>query len=108
PTPVASFASVVGTDPGRLRIGVLTHDPMGEVTVPDVCVTAARAAADALADAGHDCADGFPDGLREGGLPLDFLPVVAVAIMRELERFGRLIGRPLTESDVEPYTWAVA
>jgi amidase len=108
PTPVPSFAKALHTDPGRLRIGVLTHDPKGEVSVPEVCVTAARRAADALADAGHDVRDGYPAGLHDGNLPGDFLPVVAVAIMRELERFGRLIGRPITEADVEPYTWAVA
>jgi amidase len=108
PTPVTSFLDALGIDPGRLKIGVLTHDPKQEVRVPDVCVAAARAAADALANAGHDVSDGYPEGLHDGNLPVDFLPVVAVAIMRELERFGRLIGRPITAADVEPYTWAVA
>jgi amidase len=107
PMAVESFASVLGTAPRPLRIGVLTHDPMGQVGVPAVCVDAARRAADALADLGHQVADGYPKGLEDGGLPMDFLPVVGVAIMREIERFGSLIGRPLTEDDLEPYTWAV-
>ena len=107
PMAVPSFASVLGTAPRRLKIGVLTHDPMGMATVPSVCVDAARRAADHFADLGHEVSDGFPEGLKDGGLPMDFLPVVAVAIMREIERFGELIGRPLTEDDLEPYTWAV-
>lgn len=107
PMTVPTFASVLGKAPKRLKIGVLTHDPTDAVTVPEVCVTATRLAADALANLGHDVVDGHPDGLKEGGLPLEFLPVVAVAIMREVQRFGRLIGRELTEADLEPYTWAV-
>jgi amidase len=107
PMHVASFASALADPARRLRIGLLTHDPMDMVKVPEVCVQAAQNAADALADAGHDVVAGYPAGLEDGGLPLEFLPVVAVAILREVERFGELRGRALTSDDLEPYTWAV-
>jgi amidase len=108
PTPTRPFAEEVGADPGRLRIGVLTHDPAGQRAVDPECVAAARSAADALADLGHDVSDGFPAVLSEGSWPEAFQPCVAVVVLRELQRFGELIGRPIAEEDVEPQTWAYA
>lgn len=108
PTPPRPFADEVGADPGRLRIGVLTEDPAGQFEVDAECVAAARKTADVLAGLGHELADGYPSAIRDESWPLDFMPCIAVVIGREVERFGRLIGRPLTEDDVEPQTWAYA
>lgn len=103
-----SYAAAVGAAPGRLRVGVLTEDPAGELTVDAECVTAARAAADLLAELGHDVSDGYPGAIRQESWPIEFMPCIAVVVARELERFGGLIGRSLTEDDVEPQTWAYA
>jgi amidase len=46
------FASQVGADPGRLRIGLVTRAPLG-LPVDPVCAEAARAAASALEGCGH-------------------------------------------------------
>lgn len=105
-TPARPYLSEVGADPGRLRIGVLTEDPAGQSAVDPECVTAARTVADVLAGLGHDVSDGYPASLREGSWPEAFQPCAAVVVLREVERFGELIGRPLTEDDVEPQTWA--
>jgi amidase len=108
PGPRRPFTAEVGADPGRLRIGVLTEDPTGQSAVDAECVAAARVAADMLAGLGHDISDGYPAVLRDGSWPADFQPCVAVVVLRELGRFGEMIGRPLTEDDVEPQTWAYA
>ena len=110
PTPVASFADALQSDPPPLRIGVLDHDPVGELEVATENVTAVRRAADVLADLGHAVSDGHPPALRDrldGGWPAEFMRCISVAIMREIDHFGELIGRPLTEDDMEPQTWVV-
>ncbi|GAA3952094.1 amidase [Actinomadura viridis] len=105
-TPPGPFTEEVGADPGTLRIGVLTEDPAGGTTVDPQCAAAARAVADVLTGLGHDVREGFPEALRRGSWPMEFMPCIGVVVLREIERFGRLIGRPLTEADMEPQTWA--
>lgn len=108
PTPNRPFATEVGSDPGKLRIGVLDADPTGQVTVDPDCVRAVAAAANCMARLGHEVADSYPEILRAGSWPAEFNACLAVVVTRELERFGRLLGRPLTEADVEPATWGYA
>lgn len=108
PTPNRPFGAEVGADPGKLRIGVLDADPTGQVTVHRDCVQAVAAAANGMARLGHEVAHGYPDILRAGSWPAAFNACLAVVVTRELERFGKLLGRPLTEADVEPATWSYA
>lgn len=108
PAPRRPYVEEVGADPGRLRIGVCTIDPAGEFEVHPECVASTRNAADVLANLGHEVADSYPESIRRESWPPAFLPCVAVVVLRELERFGRLIGRELTEDDVMPHTWAYA
>jgi amidase len=108
PPPVRPFAKEVGADPGRLRIGLVDSDPIGQLTIHPECVKAVRAAAAALSELGHDLSPGCPEIMRKETWPQDFLPCVAVVVARELDHYGRLIGRPLTEEDVEFSTWNYA
>lgn len=108
PAPQRPFVKEVGADPGRLRIGVLDIDPSGQITVHPECVRAVRAAAASLLRLGHDVNEGFPEVMRKGSWPQEFMPCIAVVVARELDYYGRLIGRPLTEGDVEFSTWNYA
>jgi len=108
PPPARPFAAEVGADPGRLRIGVLTTDPTGRSPVDPACEAAALSVAGRLADLGHDVAEGFPPALAEGGFPASFTVTMAVVANRGLALWGQRLGRPLTEEDVEPATWAAA
>ena len=108
PSPVRPFRSEVGADPGRLKIGILDKDPTGVICVDAQCAQAVRTTAQTLTRLGHDVSEGFPDVLRQGGWPEAFNPCIAVMVKRELELFGKLIGRPLTQQDVEPTTWGYA
>jgi amidase len=105
PQPLRPYTQEVGADPGRLRIGVLAHNPAGDFEVDPEIAAATRQAADALAKAGHDVRDGFPEALGDRSFLGGFMTIADVAIAREVERYGRLIGRPLTEDDVEWTTW---
>lgn len=104
--PARPYAEQVGADPGRLKIGICTTDPAGEFEVDPECAAAARRTADVLADLGHDVSEGYPSAIQAESWPVEFMPCVAVVVRREVLRFGELIGRPLTEDDVEPQTWA--
>ncbi|HWB66499.1 MAG TPA: amidase [Mycobacteriales bacterium] len=52
PAPQRPFRAEVGEAPGSLRVGVLLEAPLG-LPLDDECRTAARSAADALSDLGH-------------------------------------------------------
>ncbi|WP_040841330.1 amidase [Nocardia brevicatena] len=105
PPPLRPFVQEIGADPGRLRIGVMTGDPTGGLTVDPEAVAATRAVADALADLGHDVSDGYPATFEKGFWPLDWFGSVGVVIAREIDWLGEQIGRPLTAADMEPATW---
>lgn len=107
PAPERPFTREVGADPGRLRIGVLAEDPTGQTVVDQHHADAVQSAAATLAELGHQVAEGFPPALRD--IPADaFIPCAAALTVAELDHYGKLIGRPLTEDDVEPGTWAIA
>jgi amidase len=53
PAPTRPFAEQTGTPPGTLRIGLMAEAPLGMPTDP-ACVAAARRAAAALEELGHD------------------------------------------------------
>ena len=73
PPPERPYAEEIGSDPGRLRIALTTTPPF-ETDVDERCVAAARAAADLLAELGHDVAEATPDW-GGGDIMDDFRPV---------------------------------
>lgn len=105
PPPKRPFAQEVGENPGSLKIGVLTHDAAGEFEVDPECAAAAKAAADVLSNLGHKVSNSYPEGIKSRAFLVDFMKCSDVAIMREIERYGALIGRPLAENDMEWGTW---
>jgi amidase len=60
PPPERPFADEVGREPGRLRVALTVESPL-DVPIDPVCADAAREAADALADLGHDVREATPD-----------------------------------------------
>jgi amidase len=67
PPPSRPFLDEVGADPGRLRIA-FTAEPAVPHPVDPVVVAVARAAADALAELGHDVIEATPPWVDEGAL----------------------------------------
>lgn len=105
PTASRPYAQGISENPGSLRVGVLTHNPVGDFALDPECAAAARGAAAALAALGHDVNDAYPEALGDRSFLKDLSPITDVVIAREIERNGELIGRPLTEDDVEWTSW---
>jgi amidase len=108
PAPAGSFVSQVGADPGRLRIGLLTSMPGRPDPVDPECVSATEAAAALLESLGHhvEATDGA--FIAQDGLMTAFGTVWAVNAATALQSWGRWVGRPVTDDDVEPITWTMA
>jgi amidase len=107
PAPARPYREEVGADPGRLRIGLLAHDPGGSLH-PD-CVSAVRGAAALLESLGHHVEESHPAALdRPGENVGSFLARWSTTARLGLLFVGQMLGRELTADDVEPYTWVMA
>lgn len=107
PAPARPYIQEVtaGTEP--LKIALLTESLTGDTLEPAV-VDAAKEAARKLEDLGHEVTDfvlppaGEPDALYQ-----TFVTRWAAGMSQTADTLSLLIGRPLTEEDVEPLTWAL-
>ncbi|HEY6400015.1 MAG TPA: amidase [Blastocatellia bacterium] len=100
------FLMEVGADPGELRIALIADSPAGTSVAPE-CRKAAVEAAKLCEDLGHK--------VEEAKWPMDaellrgaFLTIVNVSVARELDEAATLLGRPVTDQDVESVTWMMA
>ncbi len=107
PPPARPYLDEVGADPGRLRIGVLDVHPHGGNLHAD-CVTAVRSVATLCESLGHQVEFEYPESLNDDSLVFQFLVLWAVGAALGLERYGEMLGRPLTEAEVEPVNWVQA
>jgi len=105
--PPRPFASEVGVDPGRLRIGLMTSPPRdGEIHAD--CVAAVTGAAQLLESLGHQVSESSPPALEDPAAVKGFLTVIAASIAATLDSWSEKIGRPIGADDVEELTWAIA
>ncbi len=107
PAPTRPFAEEVGADPGRLRIGVLAHHPLGSRVDPE-CAAAANQAAETLEGLGHHVEAAHPAVLEDAEFSGRFMAIWATNMSLGVQRLGALAGRPLTADDVEPVNWAMS
>ena len=106
PRPERSFVEEVFRMPGRLRVGVRVDSPGdGRVEVDQECVAAALRAAALLEELGHTVEPTGPPALSDDRLLANFAKTWGVGTAFALDQVGRLLGRPLTEDDVEAATW---
>jgi len=108
PPPEAPFLSEVGADPGKLRIGFLTRSPEEGITTHEDCVNAVKETAKILESLGHHVDESFPMPLESKALRRNVSILSSVALVRDLDGWGEQIGRPITQDDVDPFTWAFA
>lgn len=108
PPPVRPFSTEVGADPGRLRVGLLTHAPGKAVTVHPDCATAATEAARLLESLGHVVEESYPKAIDDPEFQQPFATVVTSWTCRDLDYWGAQTKRKIVRHDVEPYTWALA
>lgn len=107
PPPPRPFDAEVGADPGRLRIGLMAEMPRDVGTDP-ACAAAARSLAATLEALGHDVTEDHPAVLGDDTSVEMFMTLWAVGTAGTLGVVGRILGRELTEDDVEPATWLAA
>jgi amidase len=104
PLPVRPFLKEVGAEPGRLCMALVTETPGGTPLDPE-CKKAALDAAKLCENLGHT--------VEETALPIDyalargaFFAILQVSLARVLDDAAATLGRPVSEQDVEPVTWA--
>jgi amidase len=108
PAPDRSYVQEVGASPGKLRVGLLTHNPLDTGEIHPDCVAAARDAAQLLESLGHRVEETFPPALVDPALVGHFTTLWASTLVYNLRYWERKIGRDITEADVEPLTWSLA
>jgi amidase len=105
PPPTRPYASEVGADPGRLRIGLRTTSPAAMAETDPECVAAAEDAARLLESLGHTVEPVSPAALDETELLGLFLVVLTTHVMWDVGELARIAGREIGPDDVEPLTW---
>jgi amidase len=101
--PTRPFAAEVGSDTGRLRIGLApTH--RGVQTDP-ACVAAVESTGALLESLGHDVSIAQPDAFFDDDFSRHFVTIVAVATAVDFANMSESIGRPIVEDDVEASNW---
>lgn len=105
PSPADSWLSLSARTPRRLRVGFTVTPPDGGPIDPEA-VAAVRNAAALLARLGHD--------VEEKNMTLDgaaawktYTALTPAETAAAFEGLAGLVGRPVTQADVEPTTWAV-
>ena len=106
--PIRAYRDEVGRDPGSLRIGMLTHDPIDIANTHPECVDAVESTARVLEGLGHHVEHSFPDEWSESKAMRRFTAVWAADCAYSLDHWAAKVGRPITEDHVEPLTWALA
>jgi amidase len=108
PAPQRPYAHEVGRAPGKLRIGFMKRSPHGGAPTHADCVAAVEATVRLLASLGHLVEEAHPAALDETEYLTHFGAVVTTHAHAALQDIGRLLGRELTQHEVEPWTWANA
>jgi amidase len=108
PPPARPFGDEVGADPGRLRIGILTANLIGTGEVHLDCVAAAEDAGRLLESLGHHVEPSHPEAFEDPQTLVPFTTIWTTDTAHYLDDFSNLVGKPVTEADVEPLTWALA
>ncbi|HEV8717232.1 MAG TPA: amidase [Candidatus Binatia bacterium] len=109
PPPTRPFREEAGAEPGRLRIGVVTHAPGGGIRVHPDCVAAATEAARLLESLGHQVEESYPQALDTAQERWrHMLTLVASSVAAGLAHWSKEVGKPIGPSDVELHNWTFA
>lgn len=106
PLPSQPFSTAPTSEPGRLRVGLLTTSAWGAVH-PE-CVTAVERTGQLLEQLGHEVDYGAPEAMFTDDFFEDFRVVLSVVMALDVADVGRRIGRTATKDDFESDTWALA
>jgi len=115
PTPARPFAQEVGAPTGKLRIAFATRHPHvdadgggGMIESHPDCRAAVEHAAKLLTSLGHTVEHAEIPTLSDPEWVSRFLTIWVTGTAADLDEVAELLGRPVTEADVEPLTWGLA
>jgi amidase len=92
----------VGTDPGRLRIGMVDR-PGAEGYLDDPqCRAAVAGAASLLESLGHHVEPSAPAAMFDPAILEHFSVIIAADTEATMQAFEMLLGRPIGEDEIEP------
>ena len=92
----------VGADPGRLRIGVLDHPGADGYLDDPECRAAVAGAAALLESLGHQVEQSAPAAMFERPVLQHFGNVIAADTEATMQAFEALVGRSITDDEIEP------
>ena len=101
--PARSYTTEIGADPGKLRIGILTRTYFGDIH-PE-CLKATTATAKLLESLGHRVEESFPEALFDADGGTHGRVLLTAGLRAQLQQLASMLGRPVTQDDVEPYFW---
>ena len=107
PDPRRPYADEVGSDPGKLRIGVMTSSPGPNPAPAAECVEAAAAAGRLLESLGHTVESSYPDVLDDPGITEHFVTTWAAGQAWTVDYWTRKVGRAPEQDELEPMSWAL-
>jgi amidase len=107
PEPAGPYANELRSEPGRLKIGLMTTAPGGSQTVHLDAVAAAEAGGKLLESLGHLVEVSHPAAMDEDDYTASFIAMWSAGNAWSLGYWGGKVGREATSDDVEPLTWAL-
>ncbi len=112
PAPARPYTQELDVDPKGLRIGFTTTAAV-DVDIDPACIAVVEKTAKLLESLGHEVSQGSPtDAAQAMGGAIDiedsFLTRWAAGQTSILDTLAMAVGRPITQDDVEPLTWALA
>jgi amidase len=109
PPPARDYTREVGADPGRLRVALLTTNPLGTGEIHPDCVAAAEHTATLLESLGHTVdRPELPPQLADEALVGHFTTLWTCTLARDLAYWEQKVGKAIGPDDVEPLTWTLA
>lgn len=113
PPPLRPYTDELDDESGGLRVGIMRQPAVEGLEVEAPCLAAVEKAAKLIESLGHTVDEGNPLDMLPAGegapdIEESFLTRWAAGLAANLTQLGMLLGRPITEHDVEPTTWATA
>ena len=102
------LTSELGRSPGALKIGILDHPLLPGVESSTDMTAAIGFVASLLEQMGHKIDDSHPQAMGDAQFTDAFTTVVAAHVANNLDSWGRVLGREITEADVEERNWMFA
>lgn len=105
PQPERPYLQEAGRDPGKLRVALWRTAPNGTTPDPDA-EAGLQATAKLLESLGHTVEEAAPD-IDGPALAATLPAMVGAHFAASMALWGEQRGRPVTEDELEPVTWAM-